>query len=246
MTEYDKIQLSKVEILKNILLGFGICTIVDYLFYESVWMMILWIPLQFLFLYVDKKQKIKKRKERLWGQFLMALKSMGTSLYAGYSMENAVRACRKELELLYGKQSELVREFRYMESQMEVSVPLEKLFLDLGERSRISDIENFAAVYQIARKTGGNLGEIMKKTSRMLEEKKDTEQEIMAAVAGRKAEQQIMSLMPAGIIFYLKMTSPGFLDVMYGNFFGILCMTIFLGIYIGAWILGIKIVEIRV
>ena len=35
----------------------------------------------------------------------------------------------------------------------------------------------------------------------------------------------IMSLMPDEIILYLKMTSPGFLEVLYGNPFGILAMS---------------------
>ncbi len=246
MISYDSIPLTGMDILKNILLGGGICLAADYLFYESPWMMLLWLPMQIFLLRLARKQKIRRTKERLLAQFLLALKSMGTSLYAGYSAENAVRSCRRELEQLYGQQAELVRELKYMESQMEVSVPLEKMFLDLGSRSGISDIENFAAVFQIAKKTGGNLGMIVKNTTRMLEEKRDTEQEILASIAARKAEQQIMSFMPAGIILYLKVTSPGFLDVMYGNLLGMLCMTAFLAIYLGAWYLGVRIVEIQI
>ena len=37
----------------------------------------------------------------------------------------------------------MVEELRYIESQQHVSVPLEELFLDFGERSQVEDIENF-------------------------------------------------------------------------------------------------------
>ena len=56
----------------------------------------------------------------------------------------------------------------------------------------------------------------------------------------------IMSLMPAGIILYLKLTSPGFLEVLYGNPFGILAMSLCLGIYGLSYWLGRRIVDIEV
>ena len=45
----------------------------------------------------------------------------------------------------------------------------------------------------------------------MLGDKIDVKKEIEATLAAKKSEQMIMSLMPAGIIVYLQMTSPGFL-----------------------------------
>ena len=39
-----------------------------------------------------------------------------------------------------------------------------------------------------------------------------------------------MSLMPAGIILYLQLTSPGFLEVLYGNPFRRIAITVCLGI----------------
>ena len=45
----------------------------------------------------------------------------------------------------------------------------------------------------------------------MLGDKIDVKKEIETTLAAKKAEQMVMSLMPAGIIIYLKLTSPGFL-----------------------------------
>ena len=55
-----------------------------------------------------------------------------------------------------------------------------------------------------------------------------------------------MSLMPAGIILYLQLASPGFLDILYGNPFGICAMTVCLAVYGAAYWMGKRIVEIEV
>ncbi len=52
-----------------------------------------------------------------------------------------------DLERMYPKDADIVKEFRYMESQLKVSVPVEELFRSLGERCGIEDMENFATVF---------------------------------------------------------------------------------------------------
>ena len=80
----------------------------------------------------------------------------------------------------------------------------------------------------------------------MLGDRIDVKKEIEATLAAKKSEQLIMSLMPVGIIFYLNLTSPGFLDVLYGNPFGICAMSVCLAIYSGACWMGRKSVDIEV
>ena len=138
------------------------------------------------------------------------------------------------------------REFHYIESRKKVSVPVEELFLGLGERSGIEDIENFAAVFSTAKRSGGDMDKIIQTSARMLGDKIDVRKEIETTLSAKKAEQMIMSLMPAGIILYLQLTSPGFLEVLYGNPFGVCAMTVCLGIYGLSYWLGKRIVDIEV
>ena len=77
-------------------------------------------------------------------------------------------------------------------------------------------------------------------------DKIDVKKEIEATLAAKKSEQMIMSLMPAGIILYLQLASPGFLDILYGNPFGICAMTVCLTVYGAAYWMGKRIVEIEV
>ena len=179
-------------------------------------------------------------------QFRDALNSMSVAVQAGYSVENAVSACVRDLEQLYPKNEDIVAEFRYIETQQRVSVPVEELFLDLGQRCKVEDIENFASVLYTAKRSGGDLGNVIQKVARMLGDKIDVKKEIEATLAAKKSEQMIMSLMPAGIILYLQLASPGFLDILYGNPFGICAMTVCLTVYGAAYWMGKRIVEIEV
>ena len=98
---------------------------------------------------------IRERKRRLNYQFRDALNSMSVAVQAGYSVENAVSACVRDLEQLYPKNEDIVAEFRYIETQQRVSVPVEELFLDLGQRCKVEDIENFASVLYTQKRRGG-------------------------------------------------------------------------------------------
>ncbi len=69
-----------------------------------------------------------ERKKNLNYQFKDALTSLSVAVQAGYSVESAVKTCVRDLERLYGKGTDIVEEFRYIESQQQISVPLEELF----------------------------------------------------------------------------------------------------------------------
>ena len=55
-----------------------------------------------------------------------------------------------------------------------------------------------------------------------------------------------MNLIPFLIMAYLQLTSAGFFDVLYGNPAGIVIMTGCLAVYLAAFLLSEKIVDIEV
>ena len=55
-----------------------------------------------------------------------------------------------------------------------------------------------------------------------------------------------MSVIPCALIAYIEIASPEFLDSLYKNLPGILIMSICLGIYAFAFLMGRKIVNIEV
>ncbi|MBQ0000018.1 MAG: type II secretion system F family protein [Clostridiales bacterium] len=243
---YQTYIFTKTEILRYLLESILLCALVDYLFYRSLWLIPLFAPVSFYYFRMKKRQQMEERKKKLNYQFKDALNALSVAVQAGYSVENAISACTRDLERLYQKQDDILEEFHYIENQLRLSIPAEELFLDLGMRSQIEDIENFASVFHTAKRTGGNMENVIRKVAGMLGDKIDVKKEIEASIAAKRSEQLIMSFMPAGIILYLQFTSPGFLDVLYGNILGVCIMTVCLGIYGTAYWLGRKIVNIEV
>ena len=244
--DYDQYHFSLKESVKYLGQAAALCMAVDYLFYRNGWLLVRMVPVSLFYLKWQQSRLIRERRKRLNYQFKDALTSLSVAVHAGYSVESAVKACTRDLERLYGRGADVVEEFRYIESQQHVSVPLEELFLDFGERSQVEDIENFASVFFTAKRTGGDMNRVIQQVARMLGDKIDVKKEIEATLAAKKSEQMVMSLMPVGIIFYLKLTSPGFLDMLYGNILGVAVMSVCLGIYGIAYWLGMKIVDIEV
>jgi tight adherence protein B len=243
---YDRYRFTGKEWLLFIAASAGICIAINGLFYLSWWAFLPMIPLPVIFYRIRIRQCIRERRRKLNYQFKDALVALGVALQAGYSVENAVKACAGDLEKIYPETADILKEFHYMEAQLKVSVPVEELFLDFARRSQVEDIENFASVFAVAKRTGGDMVGILQKAARMLGDKIDVKREIEATISGKKWEQRIMSTMPIFIILYMRVTSPDFLKVLYGNLFGVVVMTICLGIYVFAWWMGRKIVDIRV
>lgn len=238
--------MSRKEAVICLLEYAGIVTLINMLCYRSFWIVIPAVPAGYLFWNYKKQEAAKRCRETLRYHFLDAMQAMMTAVRAGYAMESAVSEGRKEMERIYGTLDPMVCELRYMEQQMGVGVPVEQLFASLGQRSGVEEIRNFGEIFLIARRSGGKLDEIMEKLVRVLGEKIRVSREIQVSIAGKKIEQTVMSLVPGGMILYMKLTSPGFLDVLYHNVAGVLIMTMCLAVYMTSFWLGRKIVRIVV
>ena len=59
------------------------------------------------------------------------------------------------MEKLYGAKDEMTQELKRMSVQLRLQIPVEALFAELGTRSGLEDIRNFAEVLAIAKRTGG-------------------------------------------------------------------------------------------
>lgn len=245
-TNYSNYQFSRREwaiyLGESILLNAGI----NYILFRSILISVFLLPISIIFVRSQKQKVIKLRKERLHYQFKDGLSSLSVALRAGYSLENSIAEAVADLQKIYGEKEDIVKEFQYIANQLRIRVPLEKLLDDFAQRSAIEDIANFAAVIRVAKQMGGDMASILQKSAKIIEEKIDVKQEIAGTVAAKKMEQLIMSLMPIGIILYMRITSPGFLEVLYGNVFGAVLMSGCLMVYLFSYWLGQKIVDIEV
>lgn len=224
--------MSKKEWLLYGVMGFGISFGVLFLFYQKGWIAMSGAVLGGVaFSFYQKKRVMEQRKWQLMVEFKDAMDSMVAALVAGYSMENAVKEAYKDLQLMYKEETPMLQELKEIRQKLELKYSLDDLLLELGRKSEVEDIITFAQIYATARRSGGNLVKVMKRTADNIGEKMEMQREIQTAIAGKKMEATCMMVIPILIILYLQFFSPGFLDPLYENWMGHLFMTGALMVY---------------
>lgn len=224
----------------------GICAVTAWLFYDSFPAFVLLLLLAPLWVRFRKEAFRAKRKRLYAKEFEEGIEALAAAVSAGYSMEHAVGEALKDLRMIHGKDNSMMEELYDMTVQMSMNQSVEHLFWKLAQESGIVDAASFADVFSAAKRTGGNLVEIMEQTAQTMEEKEAVNREIEVLLAGKKYEQQIMSLIPFGIIAYIRAGSPGYLDTLYHSLSGVCIMTLCLVIYGMSVYLGNKVLRIEV
>ena len=222
--------------------GAAVC----WLFYNSMAFVPVGAVILAAYFIMKKKEKKKKMRREFLYHFKDFVASLHTSIRAGYSVDNGITAAAGDIKILFGEKDLLYAELKKIVSRMKVRIKTEDLFLDLGERSELDDIKMFAELLSIGKKTGGDMNRMLLSTSDILCDRIDTRQEIETLIAAKAFEQKIMSLTPACIIVYLRISFSGFMENLYGNLFGEAVMTVCLIIYAAAYIWGKKITDIEV
>lgn len=172
--------------------------------------------------------KLRRRRQYIEG-FREMLRSFMTSLQAGLSMENACRTARKDLEEYFGKSSHpILVQIDAICRGLDLNIGIEELFGRFADQTGIQDIHEFAAVMETARKSGGDLVEIMRNTSSRLQVKMDTTEEIRACLSGIQLEKNIMLVMPLIMLVYLNMTGASYTSVLYESSAGRIVMSLLL------------------
>ena len=216
------------------------------LFYDSYIAMVLLSPMIIFWVLLQKYIDRMRRRRIIGIQFRDAIYSVLTSLKAGYSVENAFRESKKDMELLYGEKSDIVFYLNRICKGLKNNVPLEKLIYGFGKECENSDIQDFAMVFKVAKRNGGNMTEIIERTIGVISQKISVEKEIDVLISAKRLEARIMDMVPFFIIFYISISSPGFFDVLYHNIFGIILMSICMIVYVTAYLLSEKIVNISI
>jgi len=244
---YDRYRLTAADRIRYGLVGLLLAAVVARTMYKSLPVfLILGIPAAVV-LPVWMRPYLKQRRlSCLSEQFREAIGILNGYLSAGYSVDNAFGATTGELEKLFGCRADITVEFARIFHLVRLNRPIGEVLADFAERSALQDIQNFAEVFIIAGRTGGNLRDIIERTSAVIRDKMAVREEIANMTAGKRFEQKIMNVIPFFIILYLDLTSPGFLDVMYATALGRVVMTCCLAVIIAAYFLSQKLLDIRV
>lgn len=216
----------------------------SFFFYRSMWAIILLWPLG-VWLYLKlQKEKGEKRRTVLEVEFQDCMHALSASLRAGCSVEHAFEEVLPDIEALYGQESLMAKELRQIKKGLTNNISLERLLVELGERSGTESIREFGEVFAIARAAGGDLPGVLTSTAELIGEKITLKKQLQVIISGRKLEQNVMSAIPFFLVCYIEATNKGFFDVLYREWFGRFIMTGCLMIYLIAFVWAQKICRV--
>lgn len=238
--------IEKKEYVPALLCGIALGVFFVYLFYRTYKAFFIGLIIFVYYMREWERECMEKKKAQFREQFKDAMQSIAVALKVGYSVENAIRETRKELEQTYGRETVVIKEFLYMEHKLDMNLTAEQTVSEFAEKVKQEDAEQFATVFAIAKRSGGNMIATLEKAIERICEKAETEKEIATLISAKRLEFRVMSMIPLGMIFYMNFSFPEFLAVLYGTTAGTAVMTICLLIYGGAYILGRRMIEIEV
>lgn len=157
---------------------------------------------------------------------------------AGYAAENAFLDSIADIRSMFGVDCAMEQELKQLRQGLSNNVPLERLLTEMGQRSGLEDLQEFAEVFVIAKRNGGSIPVIIDAASSSISRRLAVEEEMGTQLSARKLEQRVMNVMPFLIVWYVEMSNPGYFDMLYGNPAGIVLMTVCMGIYLVAYALS--------
>lgn len=219
--------------------------IIAILFFNSFLALIPGMAVVMLYFKEKRRRLIKLRMHRLRSNLKEFLNAMISALQTGRSMENAFLEATKDTAEYLNEDTEFILEMKKINAGISVGEPLEKLLLDFSYRSHMEELEYFAEVFAIGKRSGGNLVSIMKNTIRMIQERMDAEEELYTVLAEKQMEFQLMSMIPMAMILYLRIGGGNLMNSLYGNLTGIVVMSVCLIVYGGCYLYGKRLLEIN-
>lgn len=239
--EYDMGLGEKVIVF---LVGMLLGAVVGFVFYDIIIVALLFgIGIGCLAVPLWRNHRIDKQTDKLKMQFRALLESVSTSLGAGRNVITSFQGALTDMQELFNQDAYIVKETEAIVSGLYNNINIETLLLDLASRSGIEDIQTFADVFDTCYRKGGNIKDIIASTYQIINDKIEIEMEIKTMVSSANTELNMMCAMP--VVFVLVLNSMGSNITGRGTVSGYISTTIALGLFIGAYFLGRKIMSIK-
>lgn len=246
MPDYDLYSMSMYERMLYIgVAGIGIFGIA-FIFYRSIILSMLLVPMAFFYPKYRSRAIIIKRKKELNIQFKDMLYSLSSSISAGKSVEAAFREVLRDLSVLYPEPDAFILvEVRRIIGRLEMNDTLEEALSDFAGRSKLEDVENFSNVFNICKRSGGNIAEVIKNTSSIINDRIEVGQEVDTMLAERRFEQKVLNIAPILMILLLSASAPDYMSPVFNTGSGRVVMSISILLLAAAWFISAKISDIK-
>lgn len=187
---------------------------------------------------------LNKRKATLRCQFRDMLESLASSFASGSNVQNSFETAAEDMLMQYNENDYIVLEMKEIISGMKQNIDIEVMLEHFGMRSGNEDIVSFADVFSVCYRKGGNMNSVVRRTHGVISEKMAVADEIETKLTSNKMQHNVMSVMPIAVVALLRLTNDAF-AANFATLIGVLANTVAIGIFVGAYIYGNKIVDIE-
>lgn len=191
-----------------------------------------------------KKRCLEKRKNALKQQFRDMLESLAASFSSGSNVQMAFESAVEDLKMQYSPKDYIVREMEEVINGMKQNINVEVMLENFGKRSGNEDIVSFADVFSVCYRKGGNMNSVIHRTHSVISEKMAVADEIETKLTSNKMQHNVMSVMPIAVVAMLRFTNESF-AANFATPVGVIVNTIAIGIFVGTYIYGNKIVDVK-
>lgn len=219
---------------------------IGFIFYRSLPLAMLLTPFSLLYPRFRKAELINKRKNELKLQFKDALQSLSSSLHAGKSFESAIKSAIHDLQVQYETDADIIQELEMIARKLESNETIESAFAAFAERSHVEEIQGFAEILELCKRSGGNLITAIKSSSEIISDKIEVLNDIQGILTAKKLEQKVLMVMPIVIILMLSMSAKEFMEPVFTLPLGRIVMTISMLLFGAAYFISSKITNIEV
>ena len=117
--------------------------------------------------------------------------SVAGSVKAGYAAENAFMESIKDMEMMYGKGAEILEELKQIKGGLASHFSLEKLLHDMGRRTELEEVKEFAEIFTITKRNGGSLAGVIQMTAGEISDKIMLGEEIRTTLASKRPQKSL-------------------------------------------------------
>ena len=184
----------------------------------------------------------KKRQKELRIQFRDMLESLSNSLTVGMTPNRAFHSAYKDMLTEHGDKAFITKELQLICAAHDNNgIEIKDLVNDFAIRSGLEDIKSFAGVFDVSTNLGGDIAKVIRETRDMIGEKIEVEMEIQTIVTGQRNQLNILAVMPLVVTVMMKAFNTGADTAL-----TIIVKILALGLFVFAYWLGTKIVDIKV
>ncbi len=181
-----------------------------------------------------------KRREKFNLQLVETLVNMSNALKAGFSITQAFEAVVKE------GQKPIAQEFDVFIKQTRVGVNFSDAMANLEERVKSDDLSLVIAAIETARRTGGNLTEILENISHTIRERMRIQVRIKTLTSQGRMQGIVAACMPAVMGGVLMLMKPDLMLPFLQSTVGVMVIGVVILLILAGWLVIKKIIDIDI